>query len=234
MSASIAPRAIAVPRIVHIATNCGSLTAELTVPDDSRAIVILARTNAARRQARYDRKLADSLQAAGFATLMFDLLTPDEELIGDATRAMRTDTALLSRRLIEVIDWAADQPGIEGLDVGLLGEGAGAPAAFVASCVRPDRVTAIVSYAERLDRAATVLPRVQASTLLIVVGNDENELRSNDAGFRKLTCRKELVCVATGQYTSRMDAEREVSRLAFDWFWRMLSPDVVTAASAYG
>jgi hypothetical protein len=73
-------------------------------------------------------------------------------------------------------------------------------------------------------RVSRTLPRVGASTLVIVVGNDEDTLRSNDIGFRKLTCRKELVCVATGQFTSPAEAEREVSRLAFDWFWRTLSP----------
>jgi putative phosphoribosyl transferase len=233
MTASIAQHTIPATRVVHIATDGGSLAAEFTVPDDPRAIVVLARTNTAKRQALYDHTLAGSLQAAGFATLLFDLLTPTEELIDQPTRGLRSDVALLSRRLIEAIDWLADQPEVEGLDVGILGEDAGAPAAFVASCVRPNRVSAIVSWAGRLESAAPVLPRVHAPSLLIVVGNDEDELRSNDIAFRKLGARKELVCVATGRFTTAADADREVSRLAFDWFWRMLAPAIVTSGASF-
>jgi dienelactone hydrolase len=224
MFTAYAPRHAPSTRVVHIAAECGSLTAELTVPRKPVGIIVFARTNAAHRQARYDQRLAERLQATGFATLLLNLLTPAEELVDAATCAMRADLALVARRLIEVIDWLDDRTELIGLDVGIVGEDIGAAAAFVAACVRPRRVAAIVSYAESLDLAGPVLARVHVPSLLIVAGNDEDNIRSNNAAFRKLECGKELVRVAVDRFTTRIALDDEVSRLAHDWLSRMMSP----------
>ena len=205
-------------RVVHIPAECGSLTAELTLPRDPLGIIVFARTNAAHRQTRYDQQLASALHSARFGTLLFDLLTPGEEIIDDMTCGLRADVALLSRRLIEAIDWLEDNHGVAGRNIGVLGEGPGGAAAFVAACVRPTRVSAIVSYAERLDRAQPVLARVQAPSLIIVSGNEEDNVRSNDMAFRRLRCPKELVRVGVDRFTTTEILDREITRLAFDWF----------------
>src|SRR4029078_2041821 len=108
-------------RVVHIPAESGSLAAELTVPRALVGVVVFARTNAAHHQPRADHQLAEKLQASGFATLLLDLLTPAEELVDAATCAMRADLALVSRRLIEVIDWLDDQSELLGLDIGIVG-----------------------------------------------------------------------------------------------------------------
>ena len=211
-------------RVVHIATECGSLTAELTLPLDPLGIIVFARTNAAHRQMRYDQQLASALHGARFGTLLFDLLTPAEEIIDDMTCGLRADVALLSRRLIEAIDWLEDHHGAAGRNIGVLGEGAGGgAAAFVAACVRRTRVSAIVSCAERLDRAQPVLPRVEAPSLIIVSGNDEDDVRSNDVAFRRLRCPKQLVRVGIDRFTTTEIIDKEISRLAFDWFTRTMT-----------
>lgn len=203
-------------RVVHIVTDRGSLTAELTEPRDATGVIVFAGTNAAQRSARYDRRLAESLHEAGFATLLLDLLTPSEELVDGSTCSMRSDIALLSRRLIETIDWLGDQRSTARLDVGIMGEDAGAAAAMVAACFRPYRVASIVANADQLDLAESVLPRVRAAALLIVSGNDMEKLKANEIAFKKLSCRKGLVCVPLA--SSALD--REVTRLATDWFTR--------------
>jgi dienelactone hydrolase len=211
-------------RVAHIATELGCLAAELTVPADPVGVIAFARTNAARRPAFHDQQLAQSLHAAGFATLLFDLLTPHEELVDDATLLHRFDLALLSRRLIEAIDWLATERGVGGLPVGVFGEGPGAAAAFVAACVRPYRVAAVVSSAGRLDLASPVLPRVQAPCMIIASGINGDELRSNAAAFDRLRCPKQLVRVASDPYTTTGDHDAEVSWLALDWFVHTMAP----------
>ena len=129
----------------------------------------------------------------------------------------------MSRRLIEAIDWLEDHHGAAGRSIGVLGEGPGGAAAFVAACVRPTRVSAIVSYAERLDRAQPVLARVQAPSLIIVSGNDEDNVRSNDMAFRRLRCPKQLVRVGIDRFPTTSVTDREISRLTFDWFTRTMT-----------
>jgi len=216
-----------ITRVVHIAAEFGCLTAELTLPTDPVGIIVFARTNAAHRQTRYDQQLASALHNAQFGTLVFDLLTPGEEIIDDMTCGLRADVALLARRLIEAIDWLGEQPGAAGRKIGVLGEGPGGAAAFVAACVRRTRVAAIVSYAERLDRAQPVLPRVHAPSLIIVSGNDEDDVRSNDMAFRRLNCSKQLVRVGVDRFTTTGITDKEISRLAFDWFTRTMAGNEV-------
>jgi dienelactone hydrolase len=211
-------------RVVHIPADCGDLVAELSAPADPVGVIVFARTNASRRKTQRDQQLAESLHDEGFATLMFDLLTPSEEVVDEPTRALRVDLALLSRRLIEIMDWIGDEPGMGALGIGLFGEGPGAAPAFVAASVRPHRTGAVVAYAERLDAATPVLSRVQAPSLIIVPGSDEGDLRSNDAAFRRLRCPKQLVRVASDRSTTAGDMDTEVSRLALDWFSRTMIP----------
>jgi hypothetical protein len=213
-----------ITRVVHIPAECGDLVAELSSPADPLGIVIFARTNAAHRKTQRDQQLADLLHNARFATLMFDLLTPSEEFVDEPTRALRVDRALLSRRLIEVVDWIADEPGMNDLGIGLFGEGPGAAPAFIAACVRPHRVSALIAYAERLDAATPVLSRVQTPSLIIVSTNDESDLRANAAAFRQLQCPKRLVRITSDRPTTAGDTDTEVSRLALDWFSHTMTP----------
>jgi len=211
-------------RVVHIPAEWGSLVAELSSPEDPFGVIVFARTNGSHRKAQRDQQLADALHDAGFATLMFDLLTPGEEFVDAPIRALRVDLALLSRRLIEVVDWIVDEPGMSESGIGLFGEGMGAAPAFVTACVRPHRIAAVVALADRLDGATPVLARVHAASLIIVSGNDPNDLRSNEAAFQRLCCPKQLVHVASDRFTTTGDTDSEVSRLTLDWFSRTMTP----------
>jgi dienelactone hydrolase len=152
------------------------------------------------------------------------LLTPDEELVEDATERMGTDIALLSRRLIETIDWAAEQPSLTRLPIGLFVTGRGAAAALVASVVEHGRVAAIVSTGGWLEQAGPVLRRVTTPTLLIVAGDDPADARECEAAFRRMPSSCEMVLVKGT--TSRRDlavAAEEIGRHALSWFERHLA-----------
>jgi dienelactone hydrolase len=212
--------------VVHIAAGGANLTGELTIPDDAIGLVVFCHTNAPTSSTRGTRYLADTLLRAGFGTLLFDLLTPDEELIDAATCHLRTDRALLARRLIHAIDWVGAQTSADTLPIGLFGEGPGGAAALIAACVRPDRVRAIVSHAGRPDLASPVLGRVRAPVLLIAGGKDRDAIRNNASAFPLLHSRKELVLVDEAtRLLEHVDTQDEVIRLTLGWFTRYLAAE---------
>jgi putative phosphoribosyl transferase len=215
-------------RIVHIAADGANLTGELTIPPHAIGLVVFCRTNTPSTSARGSRRVANALLQAGFGTLVFDLLTPDEELIDSATCHLRSDRALLARRLIHAIDWLASQPGADTLPLGLYGEGPGGAAALIAACVRSKRVRAIVSHAGRPDLASPVLGRVRAPVLLVACGNDADAARANASAFPRLNGRKELVLVDSAtRLLENVDTLGEVVRLTVGWFARHVVPEDV-------
>jgi putative phosphoribosyl transferase len=207
------PLALPSTRVVHIAASGACLTGELSLPVDPTGVIVFSRTNNDAFGGREDAPLAAVLRRHGFATLTFDLLTPDEEMIDAKTRGIHGDLALLARRLIDTIDWLGVQATTAELPIGLVGEGAGAAAAFVAACVRPDRIVALVSRSENPDHAAPVLGRVHAPALLIVPNDGALAMRANESTYRDLRGTKELV-----RYNAGPDAADELSRLVLAWF----------------
>ncbi|MGD9862130.1 MAG: dienelactone hydrolase family protein [Pseudodonghicola sp.] len=184
-------------------------------PADPVGLVIFAHGAGSSHRSPRNNHVAEALAGRRIATLLFDLLTEAEA--GD--RANVFDIPLLSRRLIEAVDWAAQRPDLAALPVGLFGASTGAAAALVAAGAAPGRFAAVVSRGGRPDLAGAVLPAVRAPVLLIVGGHDEVVIDLNAAAARRLACphRTEIVPGATHLFEEPGTLDRVV-QLAGDWF----------------
>jgi dienelactone hydrolase len=161
----------------------------------------------------------------GFATLLLDLLTDDEEEIDLRTRHLRFDIPLLAARLVLTTAWTASEPLLANVRIGYFGASTGAAAALVAAAEHPHRIAAVVSRGGRPDLAGAALPSVLATTLLIVAGADTRVLKMNQAAFRALRCEKRMEMVAAAsQSFEEAGAPDRVAELARDWFLRTLVP----------
>lgn len=154
-------------------------------------VVIFAHGSGSSRNSPRNRQVAQTLRAAGLATLLFDLLTPEEA----ADRTNVFDIPLLAGRVCAALRWIAHQPGFGGLPVGLFGASTGAAAALVAAARMPDIVRAVVSRGGRPDLAGAALTKVRAPTLLVVGGEDHQVIDLNRTGLAALTCTKALQIV---------------------------------------
>jgi dienelactone hydrolase len=163
--------------------------------------------------------VASVLQQARLATLLFDLLTPDEELIDEQTAHLRFDMTLLAQRLGAATEWVRGQPGSSQLRLGYFGASTGAAAALLAAAAPAADVAAIVSRGGRPDLAGPALVQVGAPTLLIVGGLDPQVLALNEQAIALLRCAKQLEIVpgATHLFPER-GALEQVARLSRDWF----------------
>lgn len=153
--------------------------ADLTIPVGARGIVVFAHGSGSSRKSRRNRWVASELTRERLATLLVDLLTPNEAARDEATGEFRFDIELLADRVVHAIDWVAHEPAIRMLPLGLFGASTGAAAALVAAAARPDRVKAIVTRGGRVDLAKSALSQVKAPTLLIVGENDPDVLKLN-------------------------------------------------------
>lgn len=216
------------------------LDGNLSVPEESRGIVLFAHGSGSSRHSRRNRFVADVLNEAGLATLLFDLLTAGEEQIDLQTRALRFDIPLLTERLVGAVDWVRQQSSICGLPIGLFGASTGAAAALQAAAARPDEVAAVVSRGGRPDLADACLPQVKAPTLMIVGGADTTVIALNREASRHMRVRHciEIVPGATHLFEEPGTLE-VVAGLARDWFLQHLSPgatppDDQTLGNAHG
>jgi dienelactone hydrolase len=166
------------------------------------------------------------LQKQGLATLLFDLLTPEEESVDQFTAQLRFDIELLTQRLAGATDWIAQHPDTEALPVGYFGASTGAAAALMAAARRPDVVTTIVSRGGRPDLANAALAQVRAPTLLIVGGNDEPVIELNRQALAKLASEDKNLLIIPGatHLFSEPGALEEVAKVAGEWFSRYLTP----------
>ncbi|MEV6107367.1 phosphoribosyltransferase family protein [Streptomyces sp. NPDC051940] len=197
------------------------LRGQLTVPEGASGVVVFAHGSGSSRRSPRNRFVAAGLNRAGLGTLLFDLLTEDEE--GD--RANVFDTALLAGRLADATDWLRQQPAAEGLPVGYFGASTGAAAALSAAAEPGAGIAAVVSRGGRPDLAGDRLPAVVAPTLLIVGGHDELVLRLNREAQARLHCenRLEVVPGATHLFEEPGTLEH-VTELARDWFTDHMAP----------
>jgi dienelactone hydrolase len=168
--------------------------------------------------------VARTLQEAGFATLLMDLLTPREESVDSWTAQIRFDIGLLARRLVAATDWLAGNPQTRDLPVGYFGASTGAGAALVAAAERPEAVRAVVSRGGRPDLAGDALPGVQAPTLLIVGSLDTPVIGMNEAAKRRMRTETRLAIVPGATHLFEEPGTLEqVGRLAVDWFETFLA-----------
>ena len=203
------------------------LDGDLTVPDNARGIVLFAHGSGSSRHSPRNRYVARMLQRAGFATLLVDLLTREEEEVDERTRLLRFDIDLLAQRLTGATDWVKHQDSTRSLAVGYFGASTGAAAALVAAAERPGAVWAVVSRGGRPDLAGGALPRVHAPTLLIVGGHDFDVIPLNQQALEQVSSeesRMEIVPNATHLF-EETGALEDVARFAGDWFTRYLGPE---------
>jgi putative phosphoribosyl transferase len=217
---------------VHVIAGAVSLEGNLSIPDSAQGIILFAHGSGSSRHSPRNRYVAQALQQAGFATLLFDLLTPKEETVDLQTRHLRFNINLLAERLVGATDWLAARPDTQSLRMGYFGASTGAAAALVAATQRPHAVRAIVSRGGRPDLAGSALAEVQAPTLLIVGGNDPLVLDLNRQALAKLRVAKKLEIVPGATHLfEEPGALEQVASLAQEWFMHYLSsPDQQVSA----
>ncbi|WP_175751367.1 MULTISPECIES: dienelactone hydrolase family protein [Burkholderia] len=209
---------------VEIPVDYVTLDGILEIPDDASAIVVFVHGSGSSRFSPRNRQVAAGLQHAGFATLLFDLLTLEEQHHDDVDATYRFNIALLARRLNATLAWLAQRPDVGMLRVGLFGASTGAAAALV-SAAGTSIVGAVVSRGGRPDLAWTTLPSVRAPTLLIVGELDTDVIRLNQKAAGQLTCEHRIAIVAGATHLfEEPGALDEVTRLAVGWFERWLRP----------
>lgn len=200
------------------------LHADLAVPENARGIIIFVHGTGSSRHSPRNRFVAERLNRSGLATLLLDLLTPEEGRVDAKTAKLRFDIPLLATRLSIATDWVRHQQTISYLHVGYFGASTGAASALRVAAQRPSIVHAVVSRGGRPDLAGTeVLKGVSAPTLLIVGGNDTPVIALNERALNDLRGPTELVIVpgATHLFEEPGTLE-EVARLASVWFARYL------------
>ena len=218
---------------VSVTTGSVMLEGNLTLPKDARTIVLFAHGSGSSRHSPRNRYVAQLLNEAKLATLLVDLLTPDEEAIDLRTMQIRFDIDLLAERLVGVTDWLTENRDTRHLRLGYFGASTGAAAALVAAATRPKVVGAVVSRGGRPDLAGPALEHVRAPTLLIVGGNDLQVIDLNRWAFSQLRCEKQLAIVPNATHLfEEPGALDEVARLAREWFVRYLSATEERAGSA--
>ena len=210
-------------QLVQVPAGSVTLEGNLTLPEESRAIVLFAHGSGSSRHSPRNRYVARVLNEAKLATLLIDLLTLHEEVVDARTAQLRFDIDLLAERLVDATDWLTQFPDTKHLRIGYFGASTGAAAALAAAAVRPDAVRAIVSRGGRPDLAGAALTHVQAPTLLIVGEHDDQVVQLNRQALAQLRCEKRLVIVPGATHLfEEPGALDEVARLARDWFQRHL------------
>jgi putative phosphoribosyl transferase len=213
-------------RYVQIRSTGVELEGIVSIPQDVRGLIVFVHGSGSSRHSPRNQYVAQTLQEGGLATLLFDLLTAEEEEIDLQTRHLRFDIGLLAWRTVGVLEWLDSQPYVQGLKRGLFGSSTGAAAALIAAAELPEKVDAVVSRGGRPDLAGKDLPKVKASTLLIVGGNDEPVIALNEQAMAQMQpgADKKLVIVPGASHLFEEPGTLEyAARLARDWFQTYMS-----------
>lgn len=208
---------------VRIPAGPVQLQGDLVIPDRPQGIVVFAHGSGSSRLSPRNAYVAQTLNEARLATLLFDLLTEEE----DETYHNRFDIDLLAQRLELVTRWLIRRPEVSGLPLGFFGASTGAAAALQAAAALGDAVSAVVSRGGRPDLADACLARITAPTLLLVGGEDAVVIDLNRQAFDRMTGEKRMVIVegATHLFEEPGTLE-EVARAAAEWFLQHLLPSV--------
>src|SRR5215208_7010035 len=213
---------------IQISISSVSLSGDLDIPDGTQGVVLFAHGSGSGRHSPRNRYVAKVLQEAGVGTLLFDLLTEDEELIDEQTLHLRFDIGLLADRLVGATDWLLQRFDASNSDdipsIGYFGASTDAAAAVVAAAKRADIVKAVVSRGGRPDLAGDeYLNQVRAPTLLLVGGHDGPVIGLNQEAYDKLKLLKEdekrltIIPGATHLFEEPGKLE-QVAQLASGWF----------------
>jgi putative phosphoribosyl transferase len=209
---------------LRIPSGDAVLDGQIDIPEPAHGVVVFAHGSGSSRHSPRNRFVAERLRDAGLATVLVDLLTPEEERADAVTGVLRFNIALLAHRVTHLTGWVAGNADVAGLPVGLFGASTGAAAALRTAAARPGTVRAVVSRGGRPDLAGEYLRRVRQPTLLIVGGRDEMVIELNRAASYSLAgeARLEIVPGATHLF-GEPGALEQVAALAADWFTRYLA-----------
>lgn len=208
---------------VRIPAGDVTLDGTLTLPEGALGAVFFAHGSGSSRHSPRNRFVAQTLNAAGLATLLFDLLTREEEAADMQTAHLRFDIRLLAERLAAATAWALETPELRELPFGYFGSSTGGGAALVAAANDPEHAAAVVSRGGRPDLAGDALPRVQAPTFLIVGGADHAVIEMNREAMARMQCEAELKLIEGATHLFEEPGTLEqVAQLAADWFRQKL------------
>jgi len=208
---------------VTIPCSDATLNGILHIPVNASGIVLFAHGSGSSRLSPRNQHVAGILQNARLATLLFDLLTAEEEKADLHTMTFRFDIPFLAARLIEATEWIKVNPALNNLPIGYFGSSTGGGAALVAAAEEKPLVKAVVSRGGRPDLAEQALPKVRAATLLIVGGEDAPVIEMNQSAFERLDCEKKLEIIpgATHLFEEPGTLD-EAAQLAAKWFKKYL------------
>lgn len=210
-------------QVVLVPAGGVQLEGNLVVPPDATGVVLFAHGSGSSRHSARNQFVARRLQSDRLATLLIDLLTPEEERVDEVTRHLRFDIQLLADRLNAAIDWLSERAETHALRVGLFGASTGGGAALVAAASDPERVGAVVSRGGRPDLAGDALQFVRAPTLLIVGSNDVPVIALNESAMQQMRTEVKLEIVPGASHLFEEPGTLErVAELASDWFGRHL------------
>src|SRR5438067_13013260 len=195
------------------------LSGNLTIPENAMALVLFAHGSGSSRHSPRNQFVARTLNRADLGTFLFDLLTPEEEAVDVHTREHRFNINLLAERLVHATKWARQQEETRDLRIGYFGSSTGRAAALVAVAELPQDVGAVVSRGGRPDLAGDALPKVQASTLLILGGNDDIVIELNETARDQMRCEVKLEIIPGATHLfEEPGALEQAAKLASDWF----------------
>jgi putative phosphoribosyl transferase len=209
---------------VQIQAGREDLFGNLNIPEGATGLVVFAHGSGSSRHSPRNQFVARTLNNAGLATLLFDLLTQEEEAVDLRTREHRFNIGLLAERLVYATRWARQQEETRDLRIGYFGSSTGGAAALVATAEVPQDTGAVVSRGGRPDLAGEALPKVQAPTLLIVGGDDDIVIELNEQARDRMRCEVKLEIVPGATHLfEEPGALEQVAQLASDWFVRHLT-----------
>jgi putative phosphoribosyl transferase len=204
---------------VQLQAGRAVLSGNLNIPENANALVLFAHGSGSSRHSPRNQFVARTLNDVGLATLLFDLLTQEEEAIDTQTRELRFNIHLLAERLVHATKWAKQQEETRDLRIGYFGSSTGGAAALVAAVELPQDIGAVVSRGGRPDLAGEALPKVKAPTLLIVGGNDDVVIELNEQARDRMRCEVKLEIVPGATHLfEEAGALEQVAKLANDWF----------------
>jgi putative phosphoribosyl transferase len=209
---------------IRIPIDSITLEGNLVIPEGTKGIVVFAHGSGSSRHSSRNKYVAQELQKEGLGTLLFDLLTSEEERIDIVTAHLRFDIDLLAGRLVDVTNWLLNNPETENLNIGYFGASTGAAAALIAAREHSNVVKAVVSRGGRPDLAEKALPDVKAPTLLIVGGDDFQVIDMNQWAFDRLTVKEKQLKIVPGatHLFEEPGTLEQVAYLAGEWFKKYL------------
>lgn len=208
---------------IKIQTDTVELEGFLTVPKSAMGLVVFVHGSGSSRFSQRNQYVAELFNRAGLATLLFDLLTPEDNAIDVKTREYRFDIDLLSQRTIATVDWITDQQSLEKLSIGLFGASTGAAAALITAKARANEIECVVSRGGRPDLAVSALPQVIAPTLLIVGSRDTDVLHLNQLAKHAMKCECKLITIEGATHLfEELGTLKFAAVAAREWFLKYL------------